>query len=158
MGEDEELSRLQQELKITRALLEEVRALAMRAAAPIFNQMLLYERRRCERYNHFFCLITVAADRAAAGDVLRKLGRALRSSDVLGVVNGKNGDSTALEGRRNGQVIIGVILPETDRQGGERALERLTSGFPSTEDVTVRMAVYPDDATEVAELLAITVP
>jgi len=145
-------------------LLEEIKGLATQAVVPGFAQMLMQERRRCERYNHYFCLVTVSAEKVGATELMKRARRALRSSDVLGFVS-PNGSAAALHAGQGpggasaeppGTPIVGIILPETDRRGGQTAVDRIGGNLTDVENVTIRMAVYPEDSTDVADLLALT--
>jgi hypothetical protein len=49
--------------------------------------------------------------------------------------------------------MVGIILPETDRKGGEITTRRLSSVLADEEEVTIGIAVYPDDGTSPQELL-----
>ena len=51
--------------------------------------------------------------------------------------------------------MVGIVLPQTDRNGALRAVERLSAVLPSHEQVRIGMAVYPDDSTIPDELMAI---
>jgi len=163
VGAHDEIARLQHEVRMTRALLDEIKTLAAQTVAPAFAQMLAQERRRCERYNHYFCLVTVFSGKVGAPEILKRARRALRSSDLLGLV-GRNGSVAALRATAPGAAsagqaaapIVGIILPETDRRGGQIAVDRVSSNLADTEEVTIRMAVYPEDGTDVADLLALT--
>lgn len=164
MRAHDEIGRLQHEVRMTRALLEEIKALVAQAVVPGFAQMLMQERRRCERYNHYFCLVTVSSEKVGATEILKRARRALRSSDLLGFVS-HNGSAAALRvdpgpGAASAEIpgspVVGIILPETDRRGGQTAVDRVSSNLTDVEKVTIRMAVYPEDSTDMADLLALT--
>ncbi len=164
VGAHDEIAKLQHEVRITRALLDEIRGLASQAVVPAFAQMLLQERRRSERYNHYFCLVTVASANVGPAEILKRARRALRSSDLLGLVARDGGgaapradeEPAAIPAAAAAAPVVGIILPETDRRGGQVAVDRMSSSLADAEQVTIRLAVYPEDSTDVADLLALT--
>jgi len=168
VGAEDDIARLRSELRITRALLEEIKGLTEQTIAPPFAEVVLQERRRAERYNHYFCLVTLSSPKVDAMEVVRRASQALRSSDTVGIVDAK-GRYYALSWFRGaslppvsvaeqpGKAVVGMILPETDRKGAESAVQRVSGNLTDAGQVKVRMAVYPEDSTNVEDLVAMAV-
>ena len=164
MSFQDELSALREELQITRACLEQVRAAAERATVPTFIEVLDREHHRCQRYNHYFSLVVASSSQIGAAEMLKRLLHAVRSSDVLGMVDEEgryhvlnvSGEVLASVYDRvtaPGKAQVGIILPETDRGGAQAALDRMSSNLSAAEQVRMGLAVYPDDSTSVPELI-----
>jgi len=134
------------------------------ATVPLFLQWLTQERQRCERYNYFFSVLVLASPKLSASEILNRVSGSLRRSDEVGAVDGEGHylcltptrelmQEDETESQHRG--IVGIILPQTNRSGGLKAVERLSAVLPSSEQVGVGLAVYPDDSTDPEELLAI---
>lgn len=159
-----DLARLQQQIDMTRTVLEQTGAMAMQMATLCFSEVLFQEKRRSERYGHCFSVVTAASDRVGVTELLNRVVGSLRGSDILGIVDGNGtyfrfgsaGDVLKQGGvETRGETMVGVILPETDREGAQNAVQRLDARMSPGEDVSIGMAVYPDDSTDLKELLAI---
>ncbi|MHC4480148.1 MAG: nucleotidyl cyclase domain-containing protein [Planctomycetota bacterium] len=163
VGWDEEVKELQEKLSITQALLAEVRTASQRLVALPLTEWLTWEKARSARYNHYFSLLTLSSPRISAAALLRRISGFLRDSDILGLLDtegryhcvGRFGDTLQKlreDEREQHYEKVGIILPETDRDGTETALERLKGMVAAEEAVSFRMAVFPDDGTDPREL------
>ncbi|KPK65278.1 MAG: hypothetical protein AMK73_03445 [Planctomycetes bacterium SM23_32] len=166
VGSGDDVARLEAKLRATHALLEEVRAAVRPRAAPTFLEALLAEKHRAERYNHYFAVAVLVSRGLPGSDLLQITAASLRVSDLTGVVDeqgcyhlfprpagGEPSLSAAILG--HGGRTVGVILPETDREGAEAALKRLSGILTADDDVRIGYAVYPEDSTAPEELLSI---
>ncbi len=160
-----DVARLEEQLRITRRVLEEIRAVYEQRTARPFAEMLLREKRRSERYNHYFSIMLVSSEKVGALEMLHTSAGSLRVSDILGLVDGEgryhslhragNGlEGLAQMAQPNGDEAVGVVLPETDRDGAETVARRLRSVMAVDDEVKIGLAVYPDDGTNAEELLA----
>lgn len=131
-----------------------------------FVDVVALEQRRAERYNHYFVVVLMDPMKVSLPDLLRTAAKSLRASDVLGAVDpyGRFHWDWICEGRRSQESpsaewsekgLLGAILPETDGRGADLALRRITGKLGTDEVVSARYAVYPDDSTDPAELVAI---
>jgi len=156
---------LKAELCALREQIKELEAASKAAAAPSLLERLQEEGQRCDRYNHYFALLTLASPTVGAKDILTKIKGSLRASDVVGIVDAEGGyhrfprlsgaveaGSCATVARDEERAVI--ILPEADRKGAEEAVRRLSGVLTAKEEVTFGLAVYPVDSTNVEELLA----
>ncbi|MHC4481675.1 MAG: hypothetical protein ACYS1C_12005, partial [Planctomycetota bacterium] len=118
------------------------------------------------RYNHYFSLLVLSSVKLSALAILCRVSGTVRGSDIVGLVDregryhraARTGNSSPrLFAPSDGQTaqMVGIILPETDRRGGEITTERLGAVLAADEEVTIGMAVYPDDSTSPEELLSI---
>jgi len=164
--DDRLLGRLRTELEIARVLLDEVKAGAGRPTARSFSEMLLREKVRAERYRRNFAVLVLISDGARALEILEDLRNCLRDSDLIGLVDGEDGSWLPDRLRKAigqideaadapGRQIVGAILPETDRTGARIAAGRLGSALAGVRQFRIGTAVYPDDAAELGDLLAI---
>jgi hypothetical protein len=134
-----------------------------------FLDVVAFEQRRSERYNHYFVIALLSPMKVGLRELVRTAAKALRASDLLGSVepdgtfhvdwahlSGRNHESYWLS--QPDKSVLGIILPQTDRPGANTALRRITGMLGTDEAVSVRYAVYPDDSTDPSELLAIASP
>ena len=163
MGHDEYLEDIYGKLRKTRSLLEEIKRMSS-STAPTFSDVLMREKQRAQRYNHYFSVVLLTPDEVDALDLLKRTTRLLRGSDVVGLVDAQGRYHRAAE---LGQGIhsaprdapgerwpsVGVVLPETDRQGAQRAVLRLESVLLDAARVKIGLAVYPEDGTDPDELI-----
>lgn len=164
MGWDDELTKLEQKLRVLEALLDQLKTVSERTVALPFSEWLLLEKHRSERYNHYFSLVVLESAKLSALAILCRINGSVRASDIVGLVDGEGryhaadrfGDGRlrfrAPNRAQSGQM-VGIILPETDRKGGEITTRRLSSVLADEEEVTIGIAVYPDDGTSPQELL-----
>lgn len=156
---------LEAELRSMRARLKEPKPASKEPVTPSLLERLQEEGQRCDRYNHYFALLTLASPTVGAKDILKKIKGSLRASDVVGIVDAEGRYhrllrvSGAVETKSYGAVARDneravMILPEADRKGAENAVRRLSGVLTAKEQVTFGIAVYPDDSTNVEELLA----
>jgi len=130
----------------------------------LFLNVVEDERARSERYNHYFCVVLLRADKMEMGELLRNVRSHVRGSDIVGIMlpGGRYirqrrasrpvhlpVDSAGLLGA------VGVLLPETDGEGAKVALKRILSLLAAEQDVRVGYAVYPEDSTDASELLSL---
>lgn len=137
---------------------------AGQASEGLFLDVLEDERARSERYNHYFSVVLLRAGRMETADLLNNVQSHVRGSDMVGMV--LPGGEYVRERARGGPLrlpvdwsglygAVGILFPETDREGAKVALKRITSLLSSDEDVRVGYAVYPEDSTDSAELLSL---
>ena len=167
MKEDRgEVARLQEELRGKQTRLKELNAARNDAIAPPLLRRLQQEKQRCERYNRYFALLTVASRGISAEDMLKRIISSVRASDIVGIEGGDGRYHhlhrlpNALEqihavGDPRFKGRIAMILPEADRKDAESAVRRLRSLVTAEEQVVFRIAIYPEDSNIVEELLAI---
>jgi len=129
----------------------------------LFLEVVDDERARSERYNHYFSVVLLRADSQDAAELLRSVRSQLRGSDIVGMVlpGGEYVRERAGGGRPQSLVdwtgiygAVGILLPETDREGARIALSRIVALLNADESVKVGCAVYPEDSTDAGELLA----
>ena len=166
MATDDGLASLQETLRATRRLLDEARARARaeQASAPLVLEALNQEKRRSERYNHYFSLAMLRSQKLTAVDLLRTAAGVFRGSDLVGVVDaggrlhllgcgGRTLESILSFAADHGDVSVAAVLPETDRGAAGCALRRFEGMLTTDDGVGIGLAVYPDDSTDVEELL-----
>jgi diguanylate cyclase (GGDEF)-like protein len=143
-----------------------LRATAMRdpltgvANRRAFGERLRYEVARHTRQQHNFAVIALDLDgfkavndrfgHNAGDELLREvaaaIGSTLREQDTVARVGGDE---------------FNVLAPETDRAGGERLADRVSSAVSSVTtgisslSASVGLAVFPEDGTEGLELLEV---
>ncbi len=129
-----------------------------------FIDLVELEQHRAERYNHYFAVAMLSSGRIGVSDLFRIVARCLRTSDLLGLVDpdgryhrvARPKERMAWDAQLSDAFsdwTVGVILPETDRDGAEVALTRMRSLTTSDDAVTARCAVYPNDCTQPADLV-----
>ncbi len=129
-----------------------------------FIDLVELEQHRAERYNHYFAVAMLSSGRIGASDLFRIAASCLRTSDLLGLVDPDGRYHRVARPRermaRAAQLgdafrdwAVGVILPETDRDGAEIALTRIRGLTTTDNAVTARCAVYPNDCTQPADLV-----
>jgi hypothetical protein len=130
----------------------------------LFLDVLEDERARAERYNHYFSIVLLRGDKMETAELLRNVTTHVRGSDVVGMV--LPGGEYVRERGRGGRLrlpidwvglygAVGILFPETDREGAKVALKRITSLLSSDQEVRVGYAVYPEDSTDASELLSL---
>ena len=132
----------------------------------IFWQVVEDERIRSERYNHYFSVVLLRADRDMTVELFSKVQAHLRASDIVVMVLSDGRYIRGLEeeeqlraamGERDVPEAVGMVFPETDREGVKISLARLTELITSWGEAIVRVgyAVYPEDSTDALDLLSI---
>ena len=166
MGIDEEVERLQSELRVARSLLEGIQAVLRQTAVRPFADTVQCEKRRSERYNHYFSVLLLASEQVSATDLLGTAAGLLRGTDILGIVDGDGSfhlaggpgqapETASAEPQAHTKGAVGIILPETDREGTEMTLSRLKAVLTPEDGVKVGCAIYPDDGTDAEQLLSV---
>jgi len=159
----DELASLREALRKTRELLDEARDRAEHAV-PLVVEALDMEKRRSERYNHYFSLIMLSSQQLTAADLLATAANVFRRSDMLGVVDaagrfhqlgwgGRTLDGVLAFAADHADASVAALLPETDRAAAGCALRRFEAMLTGDEAVRIGLAVYPLDGTDVNELL-----
>jgi len=159
VGWNEELRSLESKLLTARTFFAELRMVNGRTVVFPFAEWLEQEKHRAGRYNHYFSLLVLASLKLGAPAIVRRVSSSLRTSDILGLVDG-NGTRRLvhrLRGIRAAEQhhMVGIILPQTDRAGAQIAARRLRNVLAADDAVTIGLAVFPDDSTNPAELLNI---
>ena len=130
----------------------------------LFLSVVEDERARSERYNHYFCVVLLRADKMEMAELLRNVRSHVRGSDIVGIMlpGGRyirqrgSSPSVRLPVDSAGPFgAVGVLLPETDGEGAKVALKRILSLLIAEQDVRVGYAVYPEDSTDSSELLSL---
>ena len=157
MGWNDEVRSLERKLVTARTCFTELRALNGRVVAFPFAEWLQQEKQRSGRYNHYFSLLVLVSLRLSAPAILRRVSGSLRASDILGLVDGDGKcrliDRILGHGGHERYQMVGIILPQTDRTGAQITAKRLKSMLAAEEEVSIGMAVFPDDSTDPEELL-----
>jgi len=159
-----ELEGLRKEVAELKAVLRATRRV-LSSRGETFVEKVEQERARCERYNHFFALVSFECAREALDDVLERIRSVVRKVDVVGVIS-DGGDAEKEEapdenpgglvenpGKATRTGRVGAIMPETDRTGALAASTRALAALEKTREGGVLIAVYPDDATDARELV-----
>ena len=166
MSEEREVTKLQAELEMAQSLLDQVRAVIKHRAVRPLAETLRVEKRRAERYNHYFSVLLLRSPKLDHLELVNAACWALRATDMLGILDG-NGDYHVFERSGGaepaaaeapaveGAEAVAVVLPETDKEGVQVAVNRLRVAFTAEDEVTARYAVYPDDSTDTNELISI---
>ncbi len=117
-----------------------------RLETSLFCAIMTREIQRSQRHNHYFATAMLPLDAERMGDCIWVARNCFRVTDQLGLVpSGK--DET---GKR--RFCLGVLMPETNRDGGITAAARAMRAWHVEED-GYGLSVYPDDATDVDGLL-----
>jgi len=111
-----------------------------------FCAMLMREIRRSQRHNHYFAAAMLRLDQERMSDCIWVARNCFRETDLLGLV--PSGEDE--KGQR--RFFLGVVMPETNRDGGITAAARAMRALQAQED-GYGLSVYPDDATDVDGLL-----
>ncbi len=166
MSNQEEVTRLQAELLVAQALLDQARAATKHTIVRPLTETLRHEKRRSERYNHYFSVLLLRSPKLDHLQLARAASATLRATDVLGVLDG-SGDHHVFDTNREsvrasadalvveGAEAVVAVLPETDKEGVQVAVNRLRVAFTADDQVTAGYAVYPDDSTDTDELISI---
>jgi len=111
------------------------------------RKLLVYEKKRSERHNRFFSLCGLKFTGTQGEELASFLRDDLRASDYIFQV--PSADKTSpLSGK------IGLLLPETDLAGGEIVRDRIYQLCRAGKfQVQIGLAIYPDDATALGEIL-----
>jgi hypothetical protein len=120
-----------------------------RGADEMLMDLLAWETKRCQRYNHFCSLLVLRCSGEQSGPVYERVRQQLRCTDVVEVVAEEAPLQEALPCR------IGAILPETDARGARAAVQRLKRSLLDMRDVKAGFAVYPRDAMGPVALLEV---
>ena len=129
-----------------------------------FRARLAEEARRSERYGRTFAVIFVSCRQTNPREIFTSLRPILRSTDIVEVIRPRrrgpaDQDSPPPPGTAAGyeplRDRIAMILPETDRTGGEATLGRLRDQCVSLRELSMGLAVYPEDSDNPQELLAL---
>ncbi len=158
--------RLEERLRATRVLLDEVKAISERNSPIPFAHVLMQEKQRAERYDRSFSVVVLKPGRLDVFEALVCTAETLRASDVVGSVDSE-GNYRPLRTRpaeepgdgmqklhEQGE-IVAIILPETDRYGAECAATRLRNALIARDRVKVGVAAFPEDGTEPDALIRI---
>jgi hypothetical protein len=148
-----------------RILCEEALTATGRKTERTFVETVLREKNRSERYNHYFSVVLLSSLKLSAWKLLERAARSLRSTDMYTVLDSRGGcrffslsgppaEADASAAPTPGSPSVGIVLPETDREGARAALKRLEGMVTEDEAVRMGVAVYPEDSTDVGELLA----
>jgi len=130
----------------------------------LFLNVVEDEQARSERYNHYFCVVLLRADKVETAELLWNVRSHVRGSDIVGIMLPGGRYIRQRRGSRRVRLpvdwtgpfgAIGVLLPETDGEGAKVALKRILSLLSAEQDVRVGYAVYPEDSTDAAELLSL---
>ncbi len=111
-----------------------------------FETMLKREIRRSQRHNHYFATAMLLLDQERMSDCIWVARNCFRETDLLGLV--PSGEDE--KGQR--RFFLGVLMPETNRDGGITAAARAMRALQAEED-GYGLSVYPDDATDLDGLL-----
>jgi len=129
-----------------------------------FRARLAEEARRSERYSRPFSIIFVGCRQTDPRQIFSSLRPFLRSTDIVEVIRPRRrgpverdrpqppAPEAAHETLRDR---IAMILPETDRAGAETTLSRLRDQCADLRELTMGLAVFPEDSTNPQELLAV---
>ena len=129
-----------------------------------FRARLAEEVRRCERYGHRFAVVFASCRHADPHDIFNNLRPLLRSTDIVEIIranpptpspNGRPEAANAAAG--NSHTLrdrVAMILLETDRKAAEVTLRRLRTHCVNLQDLSLGLAVYPEDSMNPMELLA----
>jgi len=113
-----------------------------------YRQLLAYEKERSQRHNHFFTLIGLNFTGFSDDQLIELLEKNLRCSDYVFSIPDYD---LFLQHHSK----IGILLPETDAEGGAVVKARLVALFgASKSQVQLSLTTYPDDATSMTELLS----
>ena len=138
----------------------------LRETAHPFEEAVLLEQLRAERYNHYFTVALLSSANLAMSDLLRPVAHATRRSDVLGLLDAE-GRYHRVEADRERAICaegldllaagwrVGIVFPETDRAGAAVVLRRVMSSLTVEDGVSARCAVYPEDGTSPKDLISV---
>ena len=111
------------------------------------RKLLVYEKERSERHNHFFSLCGLIFTDTQGEDLTGFLKNDLRASDYIFHVPSTDEPSPV-------SAKIGLLLPETDLPGGEVVKDRIYQLCRARKfQVQIGLAIYPDDTTALGEIL-----
>ena len=109
--------------------------------------LLTYEKERSERLNRFFSFCGLTFMDTEYQDLVGFLKNELRGSDYLFEVPG-------IDDSEQGISKIGLLLPETDIEGGEKVRDRIKQLCTDRKlDFEISLVTYPDDATRPGEII-----
>ena len=109
--------------------------------------LLTYEKERSERLNRFFSFCGLTFMDTEDQDLVGFLKNELRGSDYLFEVPGK-------DDLEQGISKIGLLLPETDIEGGERVRDRIKQLCTDRKvKFEISLVTYPDHATRPGEII-----
>ena len=109
--------------------------------------LLTYEKERSERLNRFFSFCGLTFIDTEYQDLVGFLKNELRGSDYLFEVPG-------LDDSEQGISKIGLLLPETDIEGGERVRDRIKQLCTDRKlKFEISLVTYPDHATRPGEII-----
>lgn len=115
-----------------------------------FSAMLKREVQRSQRCNHYCVAALVPVTGQGVAGFIKAGLACFRETDVLGLLEGGIGESDGGAGIR--PVYLGILLPETDREGGQVAVRRAARVL-QPETGRYGLAACPDDATSASDLL-----
>ncbi|KPK65969.1 MAG: hypothetical protein AMK73_01400 [Planctomycetes bacterium SM23_32] len=118
-----------------------------------FRARLAEEARRSERYNRDFSVAFISCQETEARQIFNSLRPFLRCTDVVEVIRGLVG--AASEGLRQERERVAFIMPETGRAESQAVMERLKADLSDLPDLRLGLAVFPEDAQNPQDLLAL---
>jgi len=150
-----QVERLQAEVGRLKALLQSTQMALLHQGGESFLRKVRREKERSERYKHFFALVAFECDPDELGQALSRVQASLRNADIVGVLPRaelltppeEGGPPASNPGHR-----VGMVMPETNRQGADVAARRALRAIDGAER-PFAMALYPDDSTDAVELL-----
>lgn len=109
--------------------------------------LLTYEKERSERLNRFFSFCGLTFIGTEYQDLIGFLKNEMRGSDYLFEVPG-------VDDTEQGISKIGLLLPETDIEGGEKVRDRIQQLCNDRRlNFEITLVTYPDDATRPGEII-----
>ena len=109
--------------------------------------LLTYEKERSERLNRFFSFCGLTLMDTEYQNLVGFLKRELRGSDYLFEVPG-------IDDSEQGISKIGLLLPETDIEGGEKVRDRIKQLCNDRKiKFEISLVTYPDDATQPGDII-----
>lgn len=117
------------------------------AAGMACRILLTYEKERSERLNRFFSFCGLTTMDTEYQNLVGFLKDELRGSDYLFEVPG-------VDESEQGISKIGLLLPETDIEGGEKVRDRIIELCNDRKiKFEITLVTYPDDATRPGDII-----
>ena len=117
------------------------------AAGMACRILLTYEKERSERLNRFFSFCGLTLMDTEYQNLVGFLKRELRGSDYLFEVPGADDSEQGISK-------IGLLLPETDIEGGEIVRDRIKQLCNDRKiKFEIFLVTYPDDATQPGDII-----
>ncbi len=149
----EDRGALRHELRRLRERVTQLEDRLKREPTVEFLRRLVEETMRARRYKHPFSLLVARAPEISPRELYQSVRPQLRSTDIVAVIPRPRDKHGRPVDASNEPREVAAILPETDRDGAQTAVNRLRGNLRYVKEGHFYLAAFPDDADDPYELL-----